>query len=94
VSKDWLDVAFGSRSERFANDAAGMESLAALLRQEGINLVVLARDFAKSVGVLAKTDKVDVRVLRAFADVISHNEKRSRFYGWFSDPFEMRADSG
>ncbi len=102
VSKDWLDVAFGSRSERFANDAAGMESLAVLLRQEGIDLVVLeasggyeaaaaaalqaagmavavvnprqARDFAKSVGVLAKTDKVDARVLRAFADVIARHD--------------------
>jgi len=41
VSKDWLDVAFGSRSERFGNDAAGMESLTALLRREGIDLVVL-----------------------------------------------------
>jgi transposase len=107
VSKDWLDVAFGTRSERFANDAAGMESLTALLRQEGIDLVVLeatggyeaaaaaglqaagmavavvnprqARDFAKSMGVLAKTDKVDAGVLRDFADVIARHEKRSEF---------------
>jgi transposase len=107
VSKDWLDVAFGSRSERFANDAAGMESLTALLRQQGIDLVVLeatggyeaaaaaalqaqrmavavvnprqARDFAKSMGVLAKTDKVDAKVLQAFADVIARHEKRSQF---------------
>jgi transposase len=117
VSKDWLDVAFGSRSERFANDAAGMESLAALLRQEGIDLVVLeasggyeaaaaaalqaagmavavvnprqARDFAKSMGVLAKTDKVDAKVLRAFADVIAHHEKRSKFLR--AVPDEQRA---
>jgi transposase len=117
VSKDWLDVAFGSRSERFANDAAGMESLAALLRQEGIDLVVLeasggyeaaaaaalqaaelavavvnprqARDFAKSVGVLAKTDKVDARVLRDFADVIARHEKRSQFLR--AVPDEQRA---
>ncbi len=117
VSKDWLDVAFGSRSERFANDAAGMESLAVLLRQEGIDLVVLeasggyeaaaaaalqaagmavavvnprqARDFAKSVGVLAKTDKVDARVLRAFADVIARHEKRSHFL--HAVPDEQRA---
>ena len=107
VSKDWLDLAFGSRSQRFANDAAGMESLTALLRQEGVDLVVLeatggyeaataaalqaagmavavinprqARDFAKSMGVLAKTDKVDAGVLRAFADVIARHEKRSQF---------------
>lgn len=107
VSKGWLDVAFGGRSERFANDAAGMESLTALLRQEGIDLVVLeatggyeaaaaaalqiaglavavvnprqSRDFAKSMGVLAKTDKVDARVLQAFADVIAGHEKRAEF---------------
>jgi len=107
VSKDWLDVAFESRSERFSNDAAGMESLTALLRQENIDLVVLeatggyeaagaaalqaagiavavvnprqARDFAKSMGVLAKTDKVDAKVLRAFADVIARHDKRDQF---------------
>ena len=37
-----------------------------------------ARDFAKSMGVLAKTDKVDAKVLRAFADVIAGHEKRSQ----------------
>jgi transposase len=107
VSKDWLDVALGSRSERFANDAAGMESLTALMRQKSIDLVVLeatggyeaavaaalqvaglavavvnprqARDFAKSMGVLAKTDRVDAQVLRAFADVIARHEKRGQF---------------
>jgi transposase len=117
VSKDWLDVAFGSRSERFANDAAGMESLTGLLRREGIDLVVLeatggyeaaaaaalqvagmavavvnprqARDFAKSMGVLAKTDKVDAKVLRAFADVIARHEKRSQFVRQMPD--EQRA---
>ncbi|HEX4585578.1 MAG TPA: IS110 family transposase [Burkholderiaceae bacterium] len=117
VSKDWLDVVFGSRSERFANDAAGMESLTVLLRQEDIDLVVLeasggyeaaaaaalhaagialavvnprqARDFAKSMGVLAKTDKVDAGVLRAFADVIARHEKRSRFL--HAVPDEQRA---
>jgi transposase len=30
-----------------------------------------ARDFAKSMGVLAKTDQVDARVLRDFADVLA-----------------------
>lgn len=114
VSKGWLDVAFASRSERFTNDAAGMESVTALLRQEGIDLVVLeatggyeaagaaalqaaglavavvnprqARDFAKSMGVLAKTDKVDAKVLRAFADVIARHEKRSQFLREVPDP--------
>jgi len=117
VSKHWLDAAFGSRLERFANDAAGMESLTVLLCQEGIDLVVLeatggyeaaaaaalqvaglavavvnprqARDFAKSMGVLAKTDKVDAAVLRAFADVIARHEKRSQFLR--AVPDEQRA---
>ncbi len=107
VSKDWLDVAFDGRSERFGNDAAGMESLTALLRQRKVDLVVLeatggyeaaaaaalqsagievavvnprqARDFAKSMGVLAKTDRVDAAVLCAFADVIARHDKRSQF---------------
>lgn len=117
VSKGWLDVAFGSRSERFANDAAGMELLTALLRQEGIDLVVLeatggyeaaaaaalqvaglavavvnprqTRDFAKALGVLAKTDKVDAQVLRAFADVIARHDKRAQFL--HQVPEEQRA---
>lgn len=38
-----------------------------------------ARDFAKSMGVLAKTDQVDARTLRAFADVLSRHEQRDRF---------------
>jgi transposase len=36
-----------------------------------------ARDFAKSMGVLAKTDQVDARTLRAFADVLSRHEQRA-----------------
>ena len=107
VSKEWLDVSFSDRSERFANDAGGTECLTELLRREGIDLVVLeatggyeaataaalqaadlavavvnprqARDFAKSMGVLAKTDKVDAKMLRAFADVIARHDKRSEF---------------
>jgi transposase len=107
VSKDWLDVAWADRTERFANDAAGMESLTALLRRQDIDLVVLeatggyeamaaaalqaagmavavvnprqARDFAKAMGVLAKTDKVDAQMLRDFADVLARHEKRSQF---------------
>lgn len=38
-----------------------------------------ARDFAKSMGVLAKTDQVDARVLRDFADVLARHAERSRF---------------
>ena len=36
-----------------------------------------ARDFAKSMGVLAKTDQVDARALRNFADVLSRHKDRA-----------------
>jgi transposase len=38
-----------------------------------------ARDFAKSMGVLAKTDRVDARILRDFADVLAHHKDRSTY---------------
>src|SRR5258706_7175396 len=38
-----------------------------------------ARDFAKSMGVLAKTDRVDARCLRDFADVISRHADRAKY---------------
>lgn len=38
-----------------------------------------ARDFAKSMGVLAKTDEVDARVLRDFADVLARHAERQRY---------------
>ncbi len=38
-----------------------------------------AREFSKSLGTLAKTDRVDARLLRDFADLISRHRDRSRF---------------
>jgi transposase len=38
-----------------------------------------ARDFAKSMGVLAKTDRVDARVLRDFADVLARHADRAKY---------------
>ena len=38
-----------------------------------------SRDFAKSMGVLAKTDQVDARVLRDFADVIARHKDRAKY---------------
>lgn len=38
-----------------------------------------AREFAKSIGVLAKTDRVDARVLRDFADVLSRHRDRAKY---------------
>ncbi|MEO6409192.1 MAG: IS110 family transposase [Burkholderiaceae bacterium] len=38
-----------------------------------------ARDFAKSMGVLAKTDRVDARLLRDFADVLARHPDRAKY---------------
>ena len=38
-----------------------------------------ARDFAKSMGVLAKTDQVDARTLRDFADVLARHANRQQY---------------
>jgi transposase len=38
-----------------------------------------AHDFAKSMGVLAKTDRVDARVLRDFAGVLARHKDRAKF---------------
>ena len=38
-----------------------------------------ARDFAKSMGLLAKTDKIDARALRDFADVLAHHKDRAKY---------------
>ncbi|SRR5258706_3828375 len=38
-----------------------------------------ARDFAKSLGVLGKTDRVDARTLRDFADVLARHPDRSKY---------------
>jgi transposase len=38
-----------------------------------------SRDFAKSMGVLAKTDRVDARALRDFADVLARHKDRHKY---------------
>ncbi|MEJ8852912.1 IS110 family transposase [Variovorax rhizosphaerae] len=45
-----------------------------------------ARDFAKSMGVLAKTDRVDARVLRDFADVVARHKERHKYITLTSPP--------
>lgn len=56
---------------------------AAALQAGGFAVAVLnprqTRDFAKSLGVLAKTDRVDARVLRDFANVIAQHPNRARY---------------
>ena len=107
VCKQHLDVCLGAIEQRVANDANGWDELIAMLRDAGVDLVVLeatggyerglvcalqhagitvarvnprqARDFAKSMGVLAKTDQVDARTLRDFADVLARHKDRAKF---------------
>jgi transposase len=38
-----------------------------------------ARDFAKSMGRLAKTDRLDARCLRDFANVLAHHQNRAKY---------------
>ena len=38
-----------------------------------------ARDFAKAMGELAKTDRIDARVLRDFADVLARHPEREKY---------------
>lgn len=48
-----------------------------------------ARDFAKSMGVLAKTDQVDARVLRDFADVLARHKDRHKYITTLIDPLRL-----
>jgi transposase len=45
-----------------------------------------ARDFAKSMGVLAKTDRVDARTLRDFADVLARHQDRPKYITALIEP--------
>lgn len=53
------------------------------LQQSGIEVARVnprqARDFAKSMGALAKTDQVDARCLRDFADVLARHAERHKY---------------
>ncbi len=61
----------------------------AALQEAGIEVARVnprqARDFAKSMGQLAKTDRVDARVLRDLADVLARHAKRATFLAPASD---------
>ncbi|WKV51517.1 transposase [Dickeya fangzhongdai] len=62
----------------------GLESAAACnLQAAGYDVVVInprqARDFARSMGYLAKTDRLDANVLAQLAQVIDRSHERSRF---------------
>lgn len=57
--------------------------LACALQEAGLTVARVnprqARDFAKSMGVLAKTDQVDARTLRDFADVLARHQDRAKY---------------
>jgi transposase len=107
VSKQHVDICWGTNELRLENRADGWEDLIARLKADDVDLVVLeatggyerglvsalqqagvavarlnarqARDFAKSLGHLAKTDRVDARCLRDFADVLARHKDRAKF---------------
>lgn len=58
-------------------------ALACALQAGGLAVVVInprqARDFARAMGYLAKTDAIDARVLAQLAAVIDHHPKREHF---------------
>lgn len=62
----------------------GLEAaVACALQAEGFEIAVVnprqARDFARAMGYLAKTDRIDARVLAQMAEVINRHPERERF---------------
>lgn len=72
---------------RFESNAA------AALCAAGLPVMVLnprqARDFAKGMGMLAKTDAIDARVLSHFAHTLYHSEKRDSLLMRLPDPKQL-----
>lgn len=64
--------------------------LACALQAAGFAVAVVnprqARDFAKSMGRLAKTDRIDAQALADFAQVLSHHPKREKIVKPLSTP--------
>lgn len=118
VSKHRLDVCCRDEHWQFDNDARGWDELAARLRAQEADLVVVeatggyergvvcvlqdaglsvvrinprqSHDFAKSMGVLAKTDRVDARVLCDFADVLARHAQRQRYLTPMADTARLQ----
>ncbi|MBD2794303.1 transposase, partial [Xenorhabdus sp. 42] len=62
----------------------GLEAAVACeLQANGFDVAVVnprqARDFARAMGYLAKTDRIDARALAQMAEVINHHPERQRF---------------
>lgn len=66
---------------------------AAALCAAGLPVMVVnprqARDFAKGMGMLAKTDSIDARVLSHFAHTLYHSEKRDSLLMRLPDPQQI-----
>lgn len=73
------------RVDLIAMEATGglERNLASTLQAAGFAVAVVnprqARDFAKSMGFLAKTDRIDAKVLAVFAQVLASGPDRERF---------------
>ncbi len=74
---DAIDVVLLEASGGYEN------GVACALQAAGLAVVVMnprqARDFAKAMGQLAKTDRVDAHMLRQFAEVIARHPERARY---------------
>lgn len=68
--------------------------LVCALQEAGITVARVnprqARDFAKSMGVLAKTDQVDARTLRDFADVLARHSDRAKYITAMPDEHRLQ----
>nr|ALJ52139.1 hypothetical protein pGA45_09 [uncultured bacterium] len=57
--------------------------MACYLQSEGFDVVVInprqARDFARAMGYLAKTDRIDARVLLQMSEVINQHPERKQY---------------
>jgi transposase len=75
----------GAQAELVVIEATGGYERGLVVALQGAGLPVArvnprqARDFAKSMGVLAKTDQVDARVLRSFAEVLARHRDRDKY---------------
>jgi transposase len=115
VSKERLDVAVEGMQQMLgaSNDAAGIDAVAAHLKQFPVGLVVLeatggyeaavacalqsvgfdvavvnpkqARDFARAMGQLAKTDRLDAVVLAQLARVLDQHPERAKYVRGLAD---------
>lgn len=87
VSKDWLDAHIrpAGRAARFANDAAGVEALAAFCHEHGVELVVMEASGGCERRVFAWLSAqgqacaiVNAKRVRQFAEAMGYLEKTDR----------------